>query len=199
MTGEGGEDAARDDLDLLTGIGKGSEEAFNVFFDRWAPRLGRFLLRATRSREASEDLLHEVFLRVLHAAPRFEPRGSVASWMFRIGANLVYSDWRRRRASPVVTMETLEPATLAVASGDDLETRRVQRLFACEARAALTKISENHRVVFHLKVEEGLTYAEIASVLGCPVGTAKSRFHHAVRELRALLEDWGDVEAPRRR
>ncbi len=197
--GADAEGGAPSDVALLTGIGDGSEEAFNLFFDRWAPRLGRFLLRATGSRETSEDLLHEVFLRVLRAAPRFEPKGSVTAWMFRIGANVLYSDWRRRRASPVVSIETLEPAALPIAVEEDQETRRVQRRFARDARAALTKISENHRVVFHLKVEEGLTYAEIAAVLGCPIGTAKSRFHHAVRELRSLLEEWGDLESPQRR
>ncbi len=196
--GRGGaaEDGSPSDVALLAGIGGGSEAAFNEFFDRWAPRLGRFLLRATGSRETSEDLLHEVFLRVLRAAPRFEPRGSVASWMFRIGANVLYSDWRRRRASRVVSIESVEPAALSIASDDDSETRRVHRRFAGAARAALAKISENHRVVFQLKVEEGLTYTEIASVVGCPVGTAKSRFHHAVRELRALLEEWGEVDSP---
>jgi RNA polymerase sigma-70 factor (ECF subfamily) len=192
------EDAGPSDHALLAGIGNGSEEAFNVFFDRWAPRLGRFLLRGTGSRETSEDLLHEVFLRVLRSAPRFEPRGSVASWIFRIGANVLYSDWRRRRGSRVVPLHANEAAALAVTTDEDPEARRVQSAFARDVAAALVKISESHRMVFRLKVEEGLTYAEIAAVVGCPVGTAKSRFHHAVRELRALLEDWADGEPHRR-
>lgn len=186
------------DVELLDGIGHGSEEAFTLFFDRWAPRLGRFLARSTGSRETAEDLLHEVFLRVLRSAHRFEPRGSVAAWLYRIASNAACSEGRRRRASRAVLEESCRGDGAVIDAAGSPETECMTSLFAREARSALRRIPESQRAVFRLKVEEGLTYADIAAVLECPVGTAKSRFHHAVRQLRALLKDWDEGASPGR-
>jgi RNA polymerase sigma-70 factor (ECF subfamily) len=186
--------ADRSDEDLLQGIAEGCERSFRTFFGRWAPPLGRFLRRATGSAETAEDLLQEAFLRVFAAAPRFEPRGSVRAWVYRICANLAYSYWRRERASPI---------RLEGGNGPDLERRapdsqspeqeHLRRSFRHDAVAALARCPENHRIVFLLKIDQGMTYEQIAEILRCPVGTAKSRFHFAVRRLREELRDWDDA------
>lgn len=184
------------DLELLRGTAAGCEESFRLLFRRWAPKLGRFLAHTTGSRETGEDLLQEAFLRILQAAPRFEPRGKVSSWMYRICANLAYSHWRRRRAAPVFEpweWQTTAQPPAPIAEGP--ERTRMRRAIAHDAREALLEIPENQRMVFLLKVDQGLTYEQVAVVLQCPVGTAKSRFHHAVRKLRELLRDW-DEESP---
>jgi RNA polymerase sigma-70 factor (ECF subfamily) len=181
------------DLELLQGIARGHEESFRTLFGRWAPRLGRFLLQVTGSRETAEDLLQEAFLRILKAAPRFQPGGSVGSWMHRICANLAYSHWRRRRASPFPGR--VDPSILAevpASSLDSPERLRTRQAFRQDVRAAVQQLPENHRMVFLLKLDQNLTYEEIAAVLGCPAGTAKSRFHHAVRKLRHTLRDWSE-------
>jgi RNA polymerase sigma-70 factor (ECF subfamily) len=181
------------DLILLQGIAAGNEDSFRCFFERWAPRLGRFLRRITGSREAGEDLLQEAFLRVLRGASDFEPRGTVAGWIYRICSNLAYSYWRRQRSSPV----HLEAAEAPVAChpsalSDSPERIRWKRAFEHEARQALMRCPPNHRMVFILKVDQGLTYEQISEVLDCPTGTAKSRFHFAVRRLRQELKHWAD-------
>lgn len=184
------------DFDLLKDVADGREESFRLLFSRWAPRLGRFLIRATGSPETGEDLLQEAFLRVLNAADRFEKRGSVGAWMYRICANLVYSHWRRERSSPFRTPSTtdgdgsIEMATPVSESPDRI---RVRRAFTDAAVSALKRCPENQKMVFLLKVDSGLTYEEIAGILRCPVGTAKSRFHLAVRRLRDDLKDWNDT------
>lgn len=184
------------DLELIQGTAAGSEESFRLLFRRWSPRLGRFLIHATGSRETGEDLLQEAFLRILRAAPRFSPTGKVSSWMYRICANLAYSHWRRIRSSPLVYpgaySAVVDGMADAVSGGEAPDRRRDGSAFVQEARVALMQLPENQRMVFLLKVEQGLRYEEIASVLHCPLGTAKSRFHHAVRKLQELLRHWDE-------
>jgi RNA polymerase sigma factor (sigma-70 family) len=72
-------------------------------------------------------------------------------------------------------------------------------LFARDLESALTDLPVNQRMAFLLKAGQGLTYEEAAEVLGCPEGTVKSRFHHAVLRLRIVLREWEDgigTEAP---
>jgi RNA polymerase sigma-70 factor (ECF subfamily) len=180
-----------DDAELLRGVAAGDERAFRLLFDRWSPRLGRFLTRIAGSREQGEDLLQEAFVRIVRAAPRFEPRGSVGAWMYRICANLAYSHWRRQRTrGPALTAEPGYLENLPAAREDQPGRRRLARAFVGDVARALEGLSRNHRIVFLLKVQEELTYAQIGEVMRCPEGTAKSRFHYAVRHLRAALREW---------
>lgn len=175
------------DRELIQAIGCGCEESFRVLFKRWAPRLGPFLSRATGSREVAEDLLQEAFLRIIRAAPRFDGRGDAGSWIYRICANLAYSHWRRQRRSPIQNADidrcTADPRA-------NPEATRIRGLFARDVNSAVAGLPENQRLVFLLKIDRGLTYEQIADVLGCPPGTAKSRFHHASLKLRDALRDW---------
>ncbi len=186
-----GDAPSASDLELLQGIASGSEEAFGVFYHRWSPRLGPFLLRATGSREVAEDLLQEAFLRMLRAAPSYEPRGSVRAWIYRICTNLAYSHWRRIRRSPFREGDPhAQEDRLVDTRAATPESVRARSAFREELTAALSELPPNQRIVFILKADRGLTYQEIAEVLRCPEGTAKSRFHHAVRRLRAELSSW---------
>jgi RNA polymerase sigma-70 factor, ECF subfamily len=183
------ESATADDPELIRGIAAGSEESFRLLYERWAPRLGRFLERATGSREAGEDLLQETFIRVIRAAPGFDPRGATGAWLYRIAANLAYSHWRRIRAAP--TLEHLAPGDagdVAAPEAGNPEEDWQRASLAAAVRRAVTCLPENQRLVFLLKVDQELSYEAIATVLHCPVGTAKSRFHHAVRRLRELMD-----------
>jgi RNA polymerase sigma-70 factor, ECF subfamily len=181
------------DAELVLGIASGSQEAFRLLFCRWAPPLRRFLIRATASREAGEDLLQEAFLRVYRAAPSYTPCGSTRAWLYQICANLAYSFWRREhRALTWVDHEGAPRGPGPTPSPDDPEWERARREFSCEVEEAVGRLSANHRVVFLLKADQGLTYEEIAGILGCPAGTVKSRFHHALLRLRVELRAWGD-------
>jgi len=201
-----------EDLKLLRLTAEGSEEAFLRLFQRWSPPLRRFLIRATGSRETGEDLLQEAWIRILKAASRYEPRGTVSAWMYRICANLAYSHWRRERRSPLCSPRQFPDGAgglgwsdaggslrrafgsgapdTAPAAAERPDHRRWKRAFAQALEEAVSSLSANHRMAFLLKVDQGLTYEEIASSLGCPEGTVKSRFHHALLRLRSALAEW---------
>jgi RNA polymerase sigma-70 factor, ECF subfamily len=191
-----------EDLDLLRRSAAGSEEAFLRLFQRWAPRLRRFLIRAGGSKEVGEDLLQEAWIRILKAAPRYQPTGTVGAWMFRICANLAYSHWRRElRARDHLLLDAASLFQGESLGAEMPDRRHWGRAFSRAVEDAVAGLPANHRLVFLLKVGQGLTYGEIAEALECPEGTVKSRFHHALIRLRAELAAWredapGDACAP---
>jgi RNA polymerase sigma-70 factor (ECF subfamily) len=112
--------------------------------------------------------------------------------VYRICANLAYSHWRRVGRSPFRPGALLEDGALvADERAENPEDRHVRQAFRAALEAALERMPANQRIVFLLKADRGLTYQEIAAVLQCPEGTAKSRFHYAVLRLRDELQPWG--------
>lgn len=187
----GGAEREPSDLELLRAIADGSPEAFRRFYRRWAPKLGSFLTRATGSRDTAEDLLQEAFLRILRAAPRYEERAQVSAWIYRICANLAYSHWRRVTRSPFQAGDVpADELPFEDPRAENPAERRERRAFREALAGALERLPANQRLVFLLKTDRGLTYEEIAAVLRCPEGTAKSRFHYATLRLRDELRPW---------
>ena len=155
--GQSGDTDGPSDVDLLKGVAGNCEGAFHILFRRWAPRLARFLARATGSREAGEDLLQETFLRILRAAPRFEPRGNAGAWIYRISANLAYSYWRRERASPFARSRSADPPLEVMApASQNPDSKRLRRAFHRDAISALARCPQNQRMVFLLKMIDGI-------------------------------------------
>jgi RNA polymerase sigma-70 factor (ECF subfamily) len=152
-------------------------------------RLARYLT----GRDAdAEDLVQETYARALAGAGRFTPGTNLKAWLFRIMRNRFVSDYRRRRAAPVVDAAEL----LDTVAGpdeewlrDDVELDRLRKVVGAEIEAALLTLTEDARTVILLDIEE-LSEAEMAAVLDCPVGTVKSRLARARAALRRKLRDY---------
>lgn len=153
--------------------------------------LARYL--AGNSADA-EDLVQETYARAFGAARQFTPGTNLKAWLFRILRNTYLSQYRRRRNSPVVGgLDTVDPGALAAPHEewlrDDLELDRLRKLVAGEIEQALLTLTEDARTVILLDLED-LSEAEIAEVLGCAVGTVKSRLARARATLRQRLQDY---------
>lgn len=180
-------DEARDPLAALAAGDPGPFEAF--VRDEAATFLGFFRRLGAPPGEA-EDLVQEVFLKLFQHADSYRPTGRFEAFAFRVARN-AWIDRRRRQAAAPAPAEGLagaeadgpEPVDAAEGPGVALERREE----AARLRAALAQLPEHHRLVFELGVFQERPYAEIAEVLGIPVGTVKSRMFHAVRRLRELL------------
>jgi len=135
-------------------------------------------------RYRAEDVVQETWLRAWRHVDRLtEDRGSVRSWLMRVAHNIAIDQHRGRKARPTeVELQELPDTAVAVipAPSDEVETRVV-------VDAVLDNLPTAHR---HTLVEvyfADRTAASAASVLGVPVGTVKSRVHHALRTLREVL------------
>lgn len=160
------------DLELAR---RGDREAMARLVDGNYDAVYRFLVRRVGP-DLAQDLAQETFLTAHKTIKSFEGRSSLSTWLFGIAHNHVRNAVRKRKAEPVDwTMD--EPT-------DNPEKTLIDR----EAlRKALRGLSDEHRDVVLLHEVEGLTYEEASTVLGIPVGTVKSRLHHAFLALRRAL------------
>jgi len=159
--------------------------------------LARYL---TGNATETEDLVQETYARALRAAAQFTPGTNLKAWLFRILRNTFVSAYRRQRHNPVVGgLDTVTPADEPVNDNwfqHDIDLDRLRRVVREEIEAAVMRLSEAARTVLLLDLE-GLTEGEVADVVGCAVGTVKSRLARARAALRHELRDYGIGTAAR--
>ena len=142
----------------------------------------------------AEDLVQETYVRALQASGQFTAGTNLKAWLFRILRNTFISLYRRQRHNPTVGgLDTVDPTAQGAAPGqwlrDDLELERLRKVVGEEIEHALMTLSEDARTAILLDLE-GLTEVEVAQVVGCAVGTVKSRLARARAALRVLLKDY---------
>jgi RNA polymerase sigma-70 factor (ECF subfamily) len=152
--------------------------------------LARYL---TRSPTDAEDLVQETYARALGAAHQYTPGTNLKAWLFRILRNTFLSQYRHERHNPTVGgLDTVAPTAPAVEAQwlrGDLELDRLRKVVGEEIERALMSLTDEARTVILLDLE-GLTETEVALVVGCAVGTVKSRLARARAALREQLRDY---------
>ena len=151
--------------------------------------LARYL---TRNESDAEDLVQETYARALRAADQFTRGTNLKAWLFRILRNTFLSAARHERASPIQGgLDTVMPTPVEKPPlgwrADGAELDRIRKMAADDVERALLSLPEEARTVILLDLE-GLSDAETAHVLGCPVGTVKSRLWRARAALRRQLQ-----------
>ncbi len=156
----------------------GSREAFAVIVERHQRRVLNLMLFLLGDRETARDLTQECFLRLLRAAPRYEPRARFTTYLVTIARRLALDErakaWGRR--------EPLEAEPPAPDPGPDAELETRER--SARLVAVLGTLAEEDREALLLSEVGGLRYREIAELAGVPEGTVASRKSRAVRQVR---------------
>jgi RNA polymerase sigma-70 factor (ECF subfamily) len=147
----------------------------------------------TGSATDGEDLVQETYVRALGAAARFDGR-NLKAWLFTILRHTFIDLHRKEKHHPTRGgLDTIHPDMEGPVDADllrdDVEINQLRKVVASEIEAALMKLSEDARTVILLDLE-GMTEVEVASVLGCAVGTVKSRLARARILLRRQLKDY---------
>ena len=166
----------------------GDPAAFQTLFTRLAPAIHGFFLRAFGNRAVADDLLQTTFLKMHRARRQWHQDKRLKPWLFSIAARVRLDELRRRYA----LREDLDPEGVERAAEEqatDLPDPGVAADVKARVHAAIERLPESQRTVVHLHRFEGLTFAEIAEILGTTEGAVKLRAFRAYAELRKLLED----------
>jgi RNA polymerase sigma-70 factor (ECF subfamily) len=165
----------------------GEDEAFEQVYDVLAPRIYGFLLRYTQDVSRAEDLLQQTFLNIHRARGRFILGASVAAWAFTIAGRLHKDEVRRMARCPETTREHENVAASALELRPD---RLVEaRLTESAVHETLARLPDSQRLAFELVKYEGLSFAEVAEVLGTTVPAVKALTHRAYSALRTSLQE----------
>jgi len=168
------------DEELMLQVREGVGEMLGVLFDRYQLPLFNFYCRLTGNRSVSEDLVQDVFFRILKYRQSYRPGTPFRAWLYQIARNARH-DYQRKHPEGVPFDPEMSPTST---TADGVESEQQAALL----HQALLLLPEEKREVLLLSRFEELKYEQIAHLLDCEVGTIKVRVHRALRELRAIFE-----------
>lgn len=175
------------DTQLMLRCREGDSDAASQLIRRNLPHVARFVGRIVRDEHLVEDITHDVFVRVLTAAPRYQPTAKFSTWLYRIATNaardcLNLSRRRSRSGGDSERVTTIQdddiPDPARAASLDELRA---------QVNAAIAKLPLNQRCALTLFEFEGLTYEEIAAVMDGTVESVRCLLSRARNQLRQRL------------
>ena len=167
---------------LCTGLAQGRETAFADLYDRFAPALFRVALLVLGSREEAEDAVQDVFVGLVRARQGLAGVENLRAYLFTALRHATAQRAACRDRARAVPLEAVpEPASSAVSRREADSVVRLER--------ALRTLPAEQRELVALKVDGGLTFAEIAALLGLSPNTAASRYRYALEKLRAALKE----------
>jgi RNA polymerase sigma factor (sigma-70 family) len=163
------------DEDLMLQVRSGEAEMLGVLFDRYHTPLYNFYTKMTQDRVLSEDLVQDVFLRILRYRQTYRPGTPFRAWIYQIARNARVDAMRKVKPEAPMLAEPTAPAA-ADAAQQKQEAQLLQR--------ALMQLPEDKREILILSRYQELKYEEIARLMGCEVGAVKVRVHRALQQLR---------------
>jgi RNA polymerase sigma-70 factor, ECF subfamily len=182
-----GDDELRLHLQVLR-CQAGDERAFAALFERFAARTLRYLRGLVD--DAAEDVQQEVWLAVYRGVASLSDPRAFRTWLYRTTRHRAVDYLRRRRRERELVADVAADADAgggsAAAHGPD-DDPLSEPLDAGALHAALATLPPVQREALVLRYQDGLSYAEIALVVGCSVGTVRSRLHHAKRRLHDAI------------
>lgn len=194
----------------ISGAQKGEAACLDRLVEHFAGRIFGFLFRMTGSRHDAEDLMQEVFVRLVRMIGAYQHDGRFEAWLFRIAANLARDRLRRSRrgprfVSPATGNENGDsgaglPGFEELSSGiEAVDSRLMHREEMDALNAALFELPEAEREVVMLRHFSQMSFKEIADATGVPLGTALARGHRGLGKLRAIMTGGADAENQVRR
>ncbi|MCB1916528.1 MAG: RNA polymerase sigma factor RpoE [Rhodocyclaceae bacterium] len=186
------------DQRLVERVQNGDKQAFGLLVAKYQRKLMRLLSRLIRDAAEVEDVAQETFVKAYRALPSFRGDSAFYTWLYRIGINTAknYLVSQGRRAPTSTGFDSEEAETFD--EGEQLrDINTPERMLQSKqigetVEAAMEALPEELRTAIVLRELEGLSYEEIAGIMGCPIGTVRSRIFRAreaiAERLRPMLE-----------
>ena len=192
---DGGRPSPERDLHLVERARRGDRDAFQQLVIAYQERIVRVIQGMVRNPEDARDLAQDVFIKAFGSLDRFRGQSSFYTWLYRIAVNISI-DFKRKQARRKDSSfdEHLDQQSAEGVDLPDSTTYAPDRLLEEERlgtsiREAMNQLPEDKRAVIVLRELEGLSYKEIAEVVGCSQGTVMSRLFYARKKLQELLRE----------
>jgi RNA polymerase sigma-70 factor (ECF subfamily) len=181
---------------LITAIKNGSQVALSQFINDYKQRVFSVVYNIVHNPDDASDLTQDVFIKAYNAIHTFQSNSSPFTWLYRIAVNLSLSFLRKQKKHNFVSINQLDESGISpeqlrsiptIDGGDKSTTlKELQK----KLNEALQMLSNDHRVVVVLFEIEGLAHEQIAQIVGCSVGTVRSRLHYAKQQLQVYLKEF---------
>ncbi|MDR2200589.1 MAG: sigma-70 family RNA polymerase sigma factor, partial [Puniceicoccales bacterium] len=181
---------------LIVAIKNGSQTAFNEFVKTHRQRLFSVVYNIVHNATDASDITQDVFIKAYVSIHSFRSNSAPFTWLYRIAVNMALSFLRKHPQHRFVSMEQLDESGIApeplrsipLTEGGDqsVALKELQK----NLNEALQKLSNDHRVVVTLFEIENLSHEQIAQIVGCSVGTVRSRLHYAKQKLQGYLKEY---------
>ncbi len=177
------------DEELMVMFAAGVTAAFDMLYERYRHRIYRFALNCLRNQPDAEDVVQEVFIRLIRHAPRYQPMGRFQSWIFQIAVNRIRTHIGRRGLAD----DSLKPSDESNMPASLIDVRHPERrLMAGELiEMACQRLSSNQRMILLLKEVEGMDSERIGQTLNLTAENVRIQLHRARRQMIQFLSEKG--------
>ncbi len=184
------------DADLVALAAAGDTSAFDQLVTRYRGKVYALAVNMVKSEADAWDLSQEAFIKAWKALPKFKGEARFFTWLYRITHNVCY-DWLRKRHlrdseefdDRIHGDRAAGHSPIAPGAVERPDHAADHRELGMEISAAIDQLSEDHRAVILLREVNGLSYDEIAEVIGASTGTVMSRLFYARKKLQSLLRE----------
>ncbi len=172
------------DRELIDRWKRGDPTAATVIVSRHSDALARFAVNMGERNDV-EELVQDTFVRAFGSLHSFRGESALRTWLFTIARRLVLDRRRAASRAPAVVPVTESSAATEFTALDSMVAAETEQ----QVRKAIEKLSPTQREVFTLRVSEGLSYRDIAGVVGSTEGAARVHYHNAMRAVKEYLSD----------
>ena len=185
-----------DEAEVVKRARQGDLSAYDDLVRRYQERIYATIYHMTSNHEDANDLAQEAFIKAFHALKSFKGGSSFYTWVYRIAVNKTINFLKQRKNKAQMSLDDVDinaehdPDLIALIS--EKTPRREANLNELQEKlnVAMQKLSEPHRLVVTLHDVQGLSHEEIAKIMGCNIGTVRSRLFYARQQLQAYLSDY---------
>ena len=170
-----------DDIDsvLIEKSKNGNEGAFNILVNKYHPRVYASLFSFTKSKEDSEDLSQQTFIKVWQQLNSFRGESAFFTWIYRIAINLAKNYVSSAGYKKQKISSSIEHFEIDVSSFEDLESIVIHEQSIKEINNFIITMPESLKTAFTMREVEGKSYEEISDITNTPIGTVRSRIYRA--------------------
>jgi RNA polymerase sigma-70 factor (ECF subfamily) len=177
--------STKSDEELMSMLTKGGQSAFDELYLRYSKLLLHFFYRMLNNdREKSEDMLHDLFLKIIEEPDSFDGNKKFNTWFYTLASNMIKNEYRSRQIRSEHKKQTL-------ANGNELfelnNENFDKNLFNKRLESELDKMDVEMKTLFNLRFIEEMGIKQIAEIMNCPEGTVKSRLFYMTKQLSKKL------------